>query len=412
MLFEALERSMLTRDLIDDAAGNLQGVIRHTELIHSPYYSKKLGTPIYFKCENLQHTGSFKLRGAYHFLSRQPAKRLAAGVITASAGNHSQGLACAAAMLNCPCRVIMPEGTPLAKELATLEYGAQVDLHGASFNEAVTHAMELADKEGMLYVSAFDHELIMAGQGTLGLEILADLPEVDTVLIPVGGGGLIAGVSAAIKFRKPGVRIVGVEAACAASAALARRNGRPVMLCSQCHTLADGIAVKQVGEQTFPEIEKYVDDIISVEEEGIAMAMVSLMEKGKLVVEGAGAVGLAALLYGHKTRQRGHTLCLLSGGNLDVQTMSRVVERGMLAEGRYLKLRLEMIDMPGALATLTCILSELKANIFQVSHDRHKSSLPLGEAEVVVDLETRGPGHIEAVLLRLEEEGYRPEVIS
>jgi threonine dehydratase len=305
----------------------------------------------------------------------------------------------------------MPEGTPLAKELATQEYGAEVVFFGSTYDEAVTHATRLAEEQNLLYVSAFDHELIMAGQGTIGLELLQDLPEIDNLLVPIGGGGLIAGVASAIKLKKPSVKIIGVEAACVASATLARRNGRPTHVSTRCHSLADGIAVKQIGELTFPIIEKYVDDIVTVDEEAIAMAIVSLMEKSKLVVEGAGAVGLAALLHSRKTLHKGHTVCLLSGGNLDVQTMSRVVERGMLAEGRYLKLRLEMIDMPGALAQLANILSELKANIFQVSHDRHKSSLPLGEAEVVLDLETRGPSHIEDVLMRLEDEGYRPEVI-
>lgn len=402
---------MLTRQLIETAANNLQNLIRHTELIHSPYYSKVLETPLYFKCENLQYTGAFKIRGAYNYLCQQTPDLLAAGVVTASAGNHAQGLASAAGLLECPCRVIMPEGTPLAKELATQAYGANVVLYGANYDEAVTYAKQMAQEENLLYVPAFDHELIIAGQGTIGLELLQDLPQIDTLLVPIGGGGLIAGVATAIKLQKPDVRVIGVEAACMASATLARRNGRPTYLSTRCHSLADGIAVKQIGDITFPLIEKYVDEIVTVDEEAIAMAIVSLMEKGKLVVEGAGAVGLAALLYGVKKLHTGSTVCLLSGGNLDVQTMSRVVERGMLAEGRYLKLRLEMIDMPGALAQLAHILSELKANIFQVNHDRHKSSLPLGEAEVILDLETRGPGHIDEILMRLEEEGYRPEVI-
>ena len=403
---------MLTRQQIDLAAENLKGLVRHTELIHSPYYSKALSVPLYFKCENLQHTGAFKIRGAYNFLCQQPRELLDTGVVTASAGNHAQGLASAAAVLKCPCKVVMPEGTPLAKELATLEYGAEVVIYGGTYDDAVTHATRMAEEENLLYVSAFDHELIMAGQGTIGLELLEDLPEIDTLLVPIGGGGLIAGIAVAIKEVKPAVKIIGVEAASVASATLARRNGRPTYLSTRSHSLAEGIAVKQVGEQTFPLIEKYVDQIVTVDEEAIAMAIVSLMEKGKLVVEGAGAVGLAALFHGMNTLQKGHTVCLLSGGNLDVQTMSRVVERGMLAEGRYLKLRLEMMDMPGALAQLANILSELKANIFQVSHDRHKSSLPLGEAEVILDLETRGPSHIEDVLMRLEDEGYRPEVIG
>ena len=402
---------MLTRQQIEFAAENLAGTIRKTELIHSPYFSDNLGSPLYFKCENLQFTGSFKIRGAYHFLSQQAPQQLAAGVITASAGNHAQGLACAANLLDCPCRVVMPEGTPLAKELATIEYGADVELFGNSFDDAVARARQLAEVDELLYVPAFDDELIMAGQGTIGLEILAELPELQTLIVPIGGGGLIAGIATAVKSARPEVRIIGVEAACVASAQLARRKGRPATVTTRCHSLADGIAVKQVGELTFPIIEALVDEIISVEEEAIAMAIVSLMEKSKLVVEGSGAVGLAALLYGLKPIHKGHTVCLLSGGNLDVQTMSRVVERGMLAEGRYLKLQLEMIDMPGALAKLTGVLSQISANIFQVSHDRHKSSLPLGEAEVILELETRGPGHIQEILQVLEEEGYRPEVM-
>ncbi len=263
----------------------------------------------------------------------------------------------------------------------------------------------------MLYVPAFDDELIMAGQGTIGLEILEDLPELNTLLVPIGGGGLIAGVATAIRAQKPGVKIIGVEAACVASASMACQKGKPVNVKARCQSLADGIAVKKIGDLTYPIINELVDEVVTVEEEAIAMAIVSLMERGKLVVEGSGAVGLAALLYGLKTLHKGTTLCLLSGGNLDVQTMSRVVERGMLAEGRYLKLRLEMIDMPGALAQLATVLSKLRANIFQVSHDRHKSSLPLGEAEVILDLETRGPAHIQEILLALEEESYRPEVL-
>ncbi len=402
---------MLNRQQVEFAAQNLKGEVRHTELIHSPYFSNSLGVPLYFKCENLQHTGSFKVRGAYHFLSQQSPQQLAAGVITASAGNHAQGLAYAARLLDCPCKVVMPEGTPLAKELATLDYGAEVVIYGAAFDDAVVYAKELAKEQDLLYVPAFDDELIMAGQGTVGLEILVDLPELDTLIVPIGGGGLIAGTAVAVCESKPSVRLIGVEAASVASAQLARRKGRPIKVPARCHSLADGIAVKQVGELTFPVMEKYVSEIVTVEEEAIAMAIVGLMERGKLVVEGAGAAGLAAILFGLRQIHKGNTVCLLSGGNLDVQTMSRVVERGMVAEGRYLKLRLEMIDMPGALAQLTQVLSRISANIFQVSHDRHKTSLPLGEAEVVLELETRGPGHIQEILLVLEEEGYRPEVL-
>lgn len=402
---------MLTLQQIKDAAENLRAQVRHTELIHSPYYSSHLGVPLYFKCENLQHTGACKIRGAYHYLSQLSPPQLAAGVITASTGNHALGLARAAQLFDSPCRVIMPEGTPLAKELATLEYAAEVELYGTDLDTAVNRARELAEEQELLYIPTFDHELLMAGQGTIGLEILQDLPELETLIVPIGGGGLIAGVATAVCELKPSVRVIGVEAASIASAQLARRKGHPAKVTNGCHSLADGIAVHQVGELTFPLMERYVEEIVSVEEEEIAMAVVDLMERGKLVVEGAGAVGLAAVLHGLKPIHKGHTVCLLSGGNLNMQEMSRVVERGMHAEGRYLRLRLEMIDMPGALAQLTGVLSRLGANIFQVSHDRLKSSLPLGEAEVILELETRGPTHIQRLLLILEEEGYRPEVL-
>lgn len=401
---------MLDFRQIECAAATLEGRFRHTELIHSPYYSARLATPLYFKCENLQRTGSFKIRGAYNFLANQSAEDLKRGVITASAGNHAQGVALSAALLGCACTVVMPEETALAKELATIDYGAKVIISGTSFDAADKEARKLAERKGLLYVPAFDDPLVMAGQGTVGLEIVHALPELETIIVPIGGGGLIAGIATAVKTLCPAARVIGVEAKSAASAQKARRKGHPVEL-SSARSLADGIAMKRVGEQTFPIIEELVDEIVTVQEEDIAMAIVSLMEKGKMVVEGAGAVGLAAMIYADKAIHHGLTVCVLSGGNLDVQTMSRVVERGMLAEGRYLKLRLEMADIPGSLAHLTTRLSELGANIFQVNHDRHNAILPIGEAEVQIELETRGPGHICDILQALEEGGYRPEVI-
>ncbi len=402
---------MLTRQQIETAASNLTGIIRHTELIHSPTYSRQLETPIYFKCENLQYTGAFKIRGIYNDLSQRPPQQLAKGVITASIGNYAKGLSGAAAHLNVPCHIIMPTGTPLARELFPREHKATVELYGLDQAEAEKHAHKLAEEKELLYVVPSSEELVLAGHGTIGLEILADLPELDTLLIPIGRGCLIAGVATAVKALKPGVRIIGVEAAGVPSATLARRNGKPKRLATRCHTFAREIAINQIDETSFPLIEKYVDDIITVEEEEIARAVVGLMENSKLVVEGAGAVGLAALLDGLKTRHMGNTVCLLSGGNLEIQNMARVIEQGILAAGHYLKLRLEMTDMPGALAHLTQILGELKTNIFQISHDRHKSSLPLGRAEVLLDLETSDQEHIQEILLRLEHEGYSPEVI-
>ncbi|MDO3378188.1 threonine ammonia-lyase [Geoalkalibacter halelectricus] len=392
------------------AADYLRGRVRRTELIHSPYLSEILGYPLYFKCENLQRTGSFKIRGATWFLANQNPARLAAGVITASAGNHAQGVALAARQAGLAATVVMPESTPLAKVLATRDYGARIILHGASYDEAAVAARAMEQEQGLVYVPAFDHPLIMAGQGCIGMEILEDLPEVERLVVPIGGGGLISGIATAVKSLRPEARIFGVEAAGAAAAFASRHAGRREVL-PQAQSLADGIALKAVGELTFPIIEKLVDDLLLVEEEAIAQAIVTLLEKVKLVTEGAGAVGLAALMGADAGASHGSTVCVLSGGNIDVQTLERVVERGLLEEGRYLKLRLELPDVPGALARLTRVLGEAGANIFAVRHDRRRSRLPLGRAEVLLELEMRGPDHIVAVRRRLAEEGYDSEAL-
>jgi threonine dehydratase len=262
----------------------------------------------------------------------------------------------------------------------------------------------------MLYVPAFDHELIMAGQGTVGLEIMADLADADTLVVPIGGGGLIAGVATAARGIRPDIRVVGVEAASAPATLLSRQAGAITTLAA-ARSLADGIALKQVGTLTFPVIEALVDEIVTVEEEEIAHAIVGLMEKSKLVVEGAGAVGLAALLYGKPGVASGKTVVVLSGGNIDVQTISRVVERGMLAEGRFLMIRIELDDSPGALARLAALVAELGANIFHVSHDRRNTGVPLGQAEVHLELETKGPEHIGEILTGLRDAGYGASVL-
>lgn len=401
---------MFDIDAIRAAAVTLQGRFRRTELIHSHYYSKRVGLPLFFKCENLQRTGSFKIRGALNFLVNHSPEQLSKGVVAASAGNHAQGVAHAAALAGIPSLVVMPENTPLAKVQATRAYGAEVRLHGETFDEAAALARQLEQERQMLFIPAFDHELIMAGQGTVALEILEDLPEADTLVVPIGGGGLISGIATAAKAIKPEIRIIGVEAAGAPAALLSRRKGEIVTL-GAAHSLADGIVIKRIGELTFPVIQQLVDDIVTVEEEEIAQAIVSLMEKGKLVVEGSGAVGLAALLYGCQGIGRGKTVCVLSGGNIDVQTIARVVERGMLAEGRFLKIRVELLDAPGALAQLAALIAELGANIFHISHDRRTAAVPLGRAEVHLELETRGPEHIGEILDRLKQEGYEAQVL-
>jgi threonine dehydratase len=396
---------MLDLDAIRQAAATLAGRVRHTELVPSHFFSEAAGVPVHFKCENLQRTGTFKIRGAFNFLSRQEPQALRQGVITASAGNHAQGVALAARTLGVPALVVMPETTPLAKLLATRSYGAEVVLHGHSYDEAASHAVVLQRGRQMLQVPAFDDYLVMAGQGTVGLEIVEALAEVETVLVPIGGGGLIAGVATAIKALRPTARIIGVEAAVSPGALRSRQQGERVTV-EAAQSLADGIAIKEIGALTQPIIEALVDEIVTVEEEEIAQAIVALLERGKLVAEGAAAVTVAVLLYGRRPALRGPTVCLLSGGNIDVQTLSRVVERGMLAEGRYLKIRVELDDVPGSLAQLAELLARVGANIFHVSHDRRTATLPLGRTQVLLELETRGPEHIEDVLLALRERGY------
>lgn len=401
---------MIDLKAVQEAAALLQGRCRHTEMIPSHYFSGQTGIPIHFKCENLQRTGSFKIRGALNFMLRQAPGTLRRGVIAASAGNHAQGVAFAARQSGVPSLVIMPEMTPLAKILATRGYGAEVILHGADFDTAVAEAKRLAAERDLLPVPAFDDPHIIAGQGTVALEILEDLPEAATLVVPVGGGGLIAGIAVAAKALRPGIRIVGVETSGIPTALLSRRSGEAVTVAG-AQTLADGIAVRRLGDLTFPLIERFVDDIITVEEEEIAQAIVSLLEKGKLVVEGAGAVTLAALLYRPPPELRGPAVCVLSGGNIDVQTLSRVVERGMLAEGRFLKVRVELADAPGALAELAALVGRQRANIYRVSHDRRSAAVPLGRAEVHLELETKGPEHMGEVLEALRQAGYGATIL-
>ncbi|ORJ55832.1 threonine ammonia-lyase [Geothermobacter hydrogeniphilus] len=401
---------MLDLKLIQQAAARLEGQVRRTPLLQSAYFSQKLGRPLLLKCENLQRTGSFKLRGAYNFLACQPRKRIAPGVITASAGNHAQGVAHAAQLFQIPATVVMPVSTPLAKEQATRHYGAEVILHGENYDAAAAHARQLQRQNKLVYLPAFDHRLVIAGQGTIGLEIHAQRPDLAALLVPIGGGGLISGVASALKALNPRIRIIGVEAAGAAGALHSRRSGKRVRLAST-HSLADGIVVKQLGAETFPLIEELVDHLLTVEEEEIAQAIVGLLEKTKLVVEGSAAVTLAALLFHAPKLPPGPVACLLSGGNIDVQTLSRVVQRGMIAEGRFLKILVNLDDAPGNLARLSQLLAGQGANILHVHHDRRLSSIPLGRAEVLLELETRGPEHIAAILDALHRQTWGAEVL-
>lgn len=401
---------MLDYNLILDAALRLKKRVRRTELIHAQHFSERLGIPLYFKCENLQRTGAFKIRGALNFMTCQPREALAGGVITASAGNHAQGVAFSADLLGVKAVIYMPESTPPQKVFATREYGAQVMLEGKNFDEACAAALRQAEQSGALFVHPFNDPLVMAGQGTIGLELLEDLPDMANLLVPIGGGGLIAGIACAIKETHPKVRIIGVESAAAPSMRHSLQKGEVITIPIRA-SLADGIAVKTVGCHTFPVVRDLVDEVVLVEEEEIAQAIVSLLERNKLMVEGAGAVGLAALLNGKLKRLSGKTVVLLSGGNIDVKTIAVVVERGLLAAGRYLKLKIELDDIPGALARLAAEIAETRANISIITHDRRSESLPIGKTEVLVELETRGAEHIQEVIHHLSYHGYALEAM-
>jgi threonine dehydratase len=396
---------MNINDLIYEAYDRLRKRVRRTELIYSHYYTENMGVPLFFKCENLQRTGSFKIRGALNFMTAQSREALKNGVITASAGNHAQGVAFSADLLGVRATVFMPEITPPQKVQATRDYGAEVVLVGRNFDEACEAALLEQQISGALFVHPFDDELVMAGQGTIALEILEELPDAHNLIIPVGGGGLIAGMASVLREKAPHVRIIGVESMAApsmsASIAAGKPTARPVSV-----TLADGIAVKLPGVRTVPVICNCVDEIVQVEEEDIALSIVSLLEKTKMLVEGAGAVTLAAVLNRRIPDLTGKTVCLLSGGNIDVKTISQVVERGLIAGGRYLKLTVELDDHPGALAVLAGNIAETRANIFHITHDRRSKSVPIGRTDVSLELETRGYEHIKEIVRFLEGRGY------
>jgi threonine dehydratase len=406
-----LKTAMLPYDLILEAYDRLRKRVRRTELIHSHYFSEKLGFPLYFKCENLQRTGSFKIRGALNFMTAQTRENLARGVITASAGNHAQGVAFSADLLGVKATVYMPESTPPQKVFATRDHGAEVVLSGRNFDEAYAAAVKEGEERGALFVHPFDDILVMAGQGTIGMELLQELPDLDNIIVPIGGGGLISGIASAVKSTHPHVRVIGVEAAAAPSMHFSMKKER-VSKAPLSFSLADGIAVKRVGRKTFPIVRELVDDLVLVEEEEIAQAIVALLERTKLVVEGAGAVTLAALSDGKIGKLSGKTVCILSGGNIDVRTIAIVVERGLLASGRYLKLKVELADIPGSLACLSSDIAETRANIYMISHDRRSISLPVGRTEVLLELETRGYEHIREVIDSLNGKGYDVEVLK
>src|SRR3954447_11519682 len=370
----------------------------------SRWLSQAVDGPVLLKCENLQRTGSFKIRGAYVRMSRLSAEERARGVVAASAGNHAQGVALAAKMLGIKATVFMPQGAPIPKLNATRGYGAEVIFHGTILDEALDHAIEYAEQTGAVLIHPFDHTDIVAGQATVGLEILEQAPHAASVIVPTGGGGLVAGIALAIKARRPDVRLIGVQAEGAASYPASLRAGKPLALDSMS-TMADGIAVGCPGVVPFAQIAEHVDEVITVSEESISQALVLLLERAKMVVEPAGGLGGAAVLD-HPESLPTPSVVVLSGGNIDPLLLGKVIRHGMASAGRYLNIRVRIPDRPGGLARLLVELADEGANVLEVVHQRTSISLSIDEVEVQVELETRGPEHAGAVLDRLGRDGY------
>ncbi|MER6955642.1 threonine ammonia-lyase [Streptomyces sp. NPDC000618] len=394
----------VTLDDVRGAQKMLSGVARMTAMEGSRHLSQLVGAPVHFKCENLQRTGSFKLRGAYVRISGLLPEERAAGVVAASAGNHAQGVALASSLLGVRSTVFMPQGAPLPKISATREYGAEVRLHGQVVDETLAAAQEYALETGAVFIHPFDHPDVIAGQGTVGLEILEQCPEVRTIVVGVGGGGLAAGIAVAVKALRPDVRIVGVQAAGAAAYPPSLAAGRPVSIRNPA-TMADGIKVGRPGDVPFALVGDLVDEVRTVTEDELSTALLLCLERAKLVVEPAGASPVAALLSRPESFD-GPVVAVLSGGNVDPVLMERVLRHGMAAQGRYLAVRLRLKDRPGALATLLGVLSVVDANVLDVGHVRTDPRLGLTEAEVELHLETKGPTHCAEVGRALRESGY------
>ena len=381
-------------------------VVRRTPLEPNRALSERVGGPVFLKCENLQRAGSFKIRGAYTRMSRLTAAERARGVVAASAGNHAQGVALAAQILGIEAHIFMPVGAPLPKIHATRGYGAQVTFHGSSVDDALTAATAYAGATGAVLIHPFDHPDIVAGQGTVGLEIVEQCPDVGTVLVCTGGGGLLAGVSTAVRALRPQTCIVGVQAEGAAAYPASLAAGHPVALAAMT-TMADGIAVGRPGEVPFALVSRYVDDVVTVSEEQLSGALLFLLERAKLVVEPAGAAGVAALLGDGLTgRLRPPVVAVLSGGNIDPLLMMRVIRHGMASAGRFLQFRLRTPDRPGSLAALLALLAQVRANVLEVEHVRTTPRLRVDEVEIALRLETQGPDHCEEVLAALRAAGH------
>jgi threonine dehydratase len=388
------------------ARERVRGSIYCSPCPHSQMLSALTGQQVYLKLENLQMTGSFKERGALNRIATLTPEQAARGVVAASAGNHAQGVSYHATKRGIRSLIVMPLATPLVKVTATRGFGAEVVLHGANYDEACEEATRLCAAEGMTFIHPFDDAVVMAGQGTIGLEVLEQVPQLEAVVVPIGGGGLIGGIACAIKESRPEIRVIGVQTSRLPSMVAARLVGHPVTV-EPATTIADGIAVRRAGDVTLPVVERYVDEIVTVDEDEIASAILVLLEREKTLAEGAGATALAALLQKKTSLNGAHTAVMVCGGNIDVTLLSRIIERGLVQDGRMIRLRIHLLDKPGALAELTLLIAKYRANIVDTLYNRAYYGVNLGDTTIDITMETRGREQVEELLAALTAEGYK-----
>lgn len=395
---------MLTLDKIYRASHVLRSVIRKTDLIHAPLVNSD--SEIYLKTENLQITGSFKVRGAYYMMSQLTEEEKARGVIACSAGNHAQGVALAAAKNHIKSLICLPDGAPISKVEATKSYGAEVCMVNGVYDDAYKKALELKEEKNYTFVHPFDNEDVIAGQGTIGLEILEQMPDVEAVIVPIGGGGLISGVAFAIKNLNPNIKVYGVQASGAPSMRNSIRDGKIECL-DHVSTIADGIAVKEPGEHTFQYVSQYVDEIVTVTDDEISAAILALIERQKLIAEGAGAASVAAAMFNKVPIQGKKTVCLVSGGNIDVTILSRVIKRGLLMSGRTCMLNIELLDKPGQLKLVSEIIADMGGNVISIHHERASEGSDVNGCFLRITMETRDFNHIQQIRDALTKAGLK-----
>lgn len=395
---------MLTLDKIYKASHVLRSVIRKTDLIHAPLVNPD--SEIYLKTENLQITGSFKVRGAYYMMSQLTEEEKARGVIACSAGNHAQGVALAAAKNHIKSLICLPDGAPISKVEATKSYGAEVCMVNGVYDDAYKKALELKEEKNYTFVHPFDNEDVIAGQGTIGLEILEQMPDVEAVIVPIGGGGLISGVAFAIKNLNPNIKVYGVQASGAPSMRNSIRDGKIECL-DHVSTIADGIAVKEPGEHTFQYVNQYVDEIVTVTDDEISAAILALIERQKLIAEGAGAASVAAAMFNKVPIQGKKTVCLVSGGNIDVTILSRVIKRGLLMSGRTSMLNIELLDKPGQLKLVSEIIADMGGNVISIHHERANEGSDVNGCFLRITMETRDYNHIQQIRDALTKAGLK-----